>query len=133
VNEVLLEFLRDDKFREFLGAEIVEVKEGFAKVEGFVKEEFTNFHGTAHGSFIIAMADFALAIAANSDNIRRFATTIKMDFYKPVYVGEKLIAESRKIGGGRRLGFYEIKVFKDDELVAKGDAISYGRDEIIQE
>ncbi|HID43933.1 MAG TPA: hotdog fold thioesterase [Archaeoglobaceae archaeon] len=132
MNKRLLEFFKQDKFREFLGAEIVEVKEGYAKVEGIVREEFTNFHGTAHGSFIGAMADFALAIAANSDNIRRFAATIKIDFYKPAYLGDKLTAESRKTGGGTKLGFYETKVFKRDELIAKSDAIAYGKAEIVK-
>jgi acyl-CoA thioesterase len=132
VDESLFEFLKEDKFREYLGAEIIEAEEGYARVEGIVREEFTNFHGTAHGSFIIAMADFALAIAANSDNIRRFAATIKMDFFKPAYVGEKIVAESRKTGGGRKLTFYENQVLKDDEVIAKGDAIAYGKIEIIE-
>jgi len=132
VDKSLFEFLKEDKFRELLGVEIVEVEEGYARVEGVVREEFTNFHGTAHGSFIIAMADFALAIAANSDNIRRFAATIKMDFFKPAYVGEKITAESRKTGGGRKLGFYENRVLKDNEVIAKGDAIAYGKVEIIE-
>lgn len=132
MKKALLEFLKQDKFREFLGAKIIEVKEGYAKVDGIVKEEFTNFHGTAHGSFIVAMADFALAIAANSDNIRRFAATIKIDFYKPAYTGDKLTAESRKIGGGVKLGFFETKVLKGKEVIAKSDAIVYGKTEIVE-
>ena len=93
LNE-LMEVISGDRFRKFLGAEIVEVKRGYARVEGVVKEDYTNFHGTAHGSYIAAIADFALSIAANSDNVRRFAVTIKINFLKPAFPGDKLIAEA---------------------------------------
>jgi len=133
VRDKLLEFLKNDKFREFLGVEVIEVDEGFARIEGVVKKEFTNFHGTAHGSFIISMADFALAIAANSDNIRRFAANIKMNFYKPAFEGDKLISESKRVGGGKKLAFFNLKVFKGDELIAEGDSIVYGKEKIIMD
>jgi len=63
----LFEGLRKDRFREFLGAEIVEVSEGYARVKGTVRKEYLNFHGTAHGSYIMALAGFAFALAANSN------------------------------------------------------------------
>ncbi|MFP3909334.1 MAG: PaaI family thioesterase [Archaeoglobaceae archaeon] len=133
MDEKLLQFLQGDNFRQHLGVDIVEVREGYASVKGRVKEEFTNFHNTVHGSFLIAMADFALGIAANSDNVKRFAVTIKMDFYKPAYSGDVLTAESEKIYGGWRVGFYRTRVFKGEELIAQGDAVSYGKGEIIKD
>lgn len=133
MNQKLLQFLEGDSFRKHLGVDIVEVREGYASVTGTVKEEFTNFHKTVHGSFLIAMADFALGMAANSDNIKRFAVTIKMDFYKPAFAGDKLMAESEKIHGGWRVGFYRTRVFKGGEVIAEGDAISYGKGEIIKD
>ena len=129
----LMEIISRDRFRKFLGAEIVEVKRGYAKVEGVVKEEYTNFHGTAHGSYIAAIADFALGIAANSENIKRFAITIKIDFLKPAFPGDKLIAEAFRVGGGKSVVFFEINVFRNGELVAKGDAIVYGREQMVKD
>lgn len=133
MDQKLLQFLKGDNFRQHLGVEIVELKEGYASVEGTVKEEYTNFHKTVHGSFLMAMADFALGMAANSDNVKRFAVTIKMDFYKPAYAGDKLMAESEKVHGGWRVGFYKNRVFKDGEVIAEGDAVSYGKAEIIKD
>ena len=125
----LFEGLRKDRFREFLGAEIVEVSEGYARVKGTVSKEYLNFHGTAHGSYIMALADFAFALAANSDNIRRAAVSIRMDFYKPAYEGDELIAEA-KIIHGRKIVFCELKVMRGDDIIAKGEAIAYGKDRI---
>jgi acyl-CoA thioesterase len=122
-----MDYLKEDRFRQFLGAEIVEFRDGYARVEGVVREEFTNFHGTAHGSYIIALADFALGIAANADGTRRFAISIHVDFHKPANVGDKLVAIAERAGGGRRVVFYELKVLKDGEVIAMGNAIVYGR------
>ena len=123
----LFEELRKDRFREFLGAEILEISEGYAKVRGTVRKEYLNFHGTAHGSYIMALADFAFALAANSDNIRRAAVSIRIDFYKPAYEGEELIAEA-KIIHGRKLVFCELRVTRDSDVIAKGEAIAYGKE-----
>lgn len=114
----------EDEFRKFLGAEILEISEVYAKVKGIVKENYLNFHGTAHGSYITALADFAFAIAANSDGIRRAAISIRMDFYKPANVGDELVAEA-KVSHGRRVLFCDLIVTKDGEVIAKGDAIAY--------
>jgi len=123
----LFEELRKDRFREFLRAEILEISEGYARVKGIVRKEYLNFHGTAHGSYIMALADFAFALAANSDNIRRAAVSIRIDFYKPAYEGDELIAEA-KIIHGRKLVFCELKVMRGDNIIAKGEAIAYGKE-----
>jgi acyl-CoA thioesterase len=120
------EELEKDRFRRFLGAEILEVSRGYAKVKGVVKGDYLNFHGTAHGSYITALADFAFAIAGNSDGIKRSAVSIKIDFYRAVYEDDELIAEA-KIVHGRKIAFFELKVMRGDDIVAKGEAIAYGR------
>ncbi len=115
-----------DPFREFLGVEVIELSEGYAKVRGNVKRENLNFHGTAHGSYIFALADFAFALAANSDDFRRMAVSVRLDFYKPAYEGDELFAEA-KVVHGKKLVFCELRVFKGEKLIAKGEAIAYGK------
>jgi acyl-CoA thioesterase len=113
-----------DRFRDLLGVEILEVSEGFARVKGRVEENYLNFHGTAHGSFIMALADFAFALAANSDSTRRAAVSIKVNFYKPAYEGEELVAEAKRVHG-KNVFFCEVKVMRGSEIIASGDAIAY--------
>ncbi len=120
-----MEFLKDDGFRKYLDVEIVEIKDGFASVRGKVRDEFLNFHKTAHGSYIISLADIAFAIAANSDGIKRFALSIKIDFIKPAYKGDELVAEARVIHKGKRISFYELSVKKNGDKIARGCAIAY--------
>ncbi len=118
----------NDLFRKYTGAEVLEVRAGYAKVKCKIKRDFLNFHGTAHGAVIMAAADFAFALAVNSEGTKRAAVSIKIDFLKPAYEGEEIIAEARITGGGRSLVFCELLVFKNEEIIAKGDAIAYGRE-----
>ncbi len=113
-----------DSFMEFLHVRVVERRKGFARVEGIVKEEYTNIHGTAHGGFLTSLADFALGLASNWEE-RRAAISIKMDFVTPAFVGDKLVAEAVEIGGGRKVRFYDLRVYRDGVIIAKGSAIVY--------
>jgi len=117
----------EDPFREFLGVKVLECKPGFAKVEGVVREEFTNFLGFAHGGYLVSLADFALGVAANADGVKRFAISIGLDFVSPAEIGDRLIAEAELVGGGRRVSFYEMRILKEERIVAKGRAIVYAK------
>ena len=114
-----------DRFMEFLGAEVLEVKPGFARVKGVVKEEFTNIHGFCHGGYLVSLADFALGLASNADGAKRFAIRLGMEFFTPAYVGDVLIGEAEALKIGRKICFYEMRIKKGDEVIAKGSAIVY--------
>lgn len=119
-----MEHLLSDPFRKLLDCEVEEIREGYARVKGVVKNEFLNIHGVAHGGFIMALADFAFAISANTD-AKRVAVKISINFYSPAHEGDTLIAEAERVRG-KRLGFYRLKVFRNEELIAEGSAIAYG-------
>jgi len=115
--------MRSDSFSNILGIEVEEVKDGYARVVGKVRKEFTNFHGTAHGAFIFSIADSALALAANYDT-KRVAVTIKIDYLKPAFVDDILVGEAERVHG-KRVVFYDLKVRRGEELIAKGSAITF--------
>ena len=121
------EFLKNDNFRKFLGVEVVEISEHYAKVKGVVKKEHLNFHNVCHGAYITALADFAFAIAGNSDGKKRLAISIKTDFYKPAFEGDELIAEAKKIKGDK-VAFYEMTIYKNKDIIAKSEGIVYRKD-----
>jgi|Deesub1362A_J573_1020465.scaffolds.fasta_scaffold00405_32 acyl-CoA thioesterase len=128
-GEGIKKIMLSDSFRKYLGAEVEEFRPGYARVRAVVKKEFLNFHGVAHGGFVISIADFAFAIAGNADNIKRMALNININFYSSAKEGDVLIGEAERITGGKRVGFYELRVSKDDskEIIAKGTAIVYGK------
>ncbi|MCS7118566.1 MAG: PaaI family thioesterase [Archaeoglobaceae archaeon] len=111
-----------DPFRKFLKCEIEEIRDGFARVKAVVKDSFLNFYGVVHGAFIMALLDFAFAISANTD-ARRVAINISVYFYSPAKLGDVIYAESERIKG-KKTGFYKLRAFKEDELIAEGSAIA---------
>jgi acyl-CoA thioesterase len=113
------------KIHDLFGIEVLEVKEGFARVKARVKREFLNIHGTAHGGFIFTLADVAFGLAVNYDS-PRMAISINMNFIKPAFEGDELVAEAKVEGGGKRVKFCLLRVYKGDDLIAEGTAIAYG-------
>ncbi len=134
-EEKIRELMLSDSFRKYLEVEVEEFRPGYAKVKAVVKREFLNFHGVAHGGFIVSVADFAFAIAGNADNFKRMALNINMNFYSSAKEGDTVIGEAERITGGKRVGFYELRVSKGKEdgnghdIIAKGTAIVYGKGE----
>jgi len=117
--------MEQDPFRRLLGAEIVEVRNGYAKLKATVKEEFLNFHGIAHGGFIMSLLDCAFAISANTDAMR-FAINMNVNFISPANLGDTIYVECEKIKG-RRTAFYRLRAFKNEEIIAEGTAIAQAR------
>ena len=121
------EFLKNDNFRKFLGIEVLEIDNNYAKVKGIVKKEHLNFHNVCHGAYITALADFAFAIASNSDGKRRLAISIKIDFYKPAFEGDELVAEAKRIKGDK-VAFFEMVIYRGKDVIAKSEGIVYRKD-----
>ena len=78
------EMYESDKFSQWLGIEIVEIKQGYCKLKMKVREEMTNGFGIAHGGICFSIADTALAFAANSHNIKSLSIETSISLIKKV-------------------------------------------------
>ena len=78
------EMYKSDKFSQWLGIEIVEIKEGYCKLKMKVREEMTNGFGIAHGGICFSIADTALAFAANSHNVKSLSIETSISLIKKV-------------------------------------------------
>jgi acyl-CoA thioesterase len=84
-----------------------------------VRDDMTNGHGTAHGGFIFALADSAFAFACNSHNVRTVAHACDIVFVAPVHEGDVLVADATERHRFGRNGIYDIRVTRDDDVVAE--------------
>ncbi|MGH2711835.1 MAG: hydroxyphenylacetyl-CoA thioesterase PaaI [Actinomycetota bacterium] len=107
-----------DPVSELLGIEVVEVSAGHAILKAEVLPAHLNQHGTAHGGFMFALADTALAVAANSHGPEAVALAASIHFTRPARPGEVLVAEAREVSRTTRSGAYEIMVRSGEDLVA---------------
>lgn len=102
--------MKTDLFSQWLGIRIIEIKEGFSKIEMTVREEMINGLGVVHGGIAFSFADSAFAFACNSRNNLSLALDTAINFIKPVYPGDILTAEANEKHNGRATGLYHIIV-----------------------
>ena len=91
------EMYESDKFSQWLGIEIVEIKQGYCKLKMKVREEMTNGFGIAHGGICFSIADTALAFAANSHNIKSLSIETSISLIKKVKADDIIFAETNEI------------------------------------
>jgi acyl-CoA thioesterase len=118
-NEVVAKMMEDDLFSNWLGIEVIEVKEGYSKIQMKVRKEMINGLGIVHGGIAFSMADSCFAFACNNRNVLSVALDTAANFLKPVHVGDVLTAESKEMHNGRSTGLYHITIKnQNDHVVA---------------
>ncbi|MCS7235995.1 MAG: PaaI family thioesterase [Armatimonadota bacterium] len=129
VPKGLLESFRADPFGRLLGAEVEEVRPGYARASLQLRPEHRNFHGVVHGGLVFSLADVAFAAASNSHNQRSLAVSATIHFLRAPAPG-RLEAECTEEHRSRSLGSYRV-VVRDSEgrLVATMQALVYRQEE----
>jgi acyl-CoA thioesterase len=107
-----------DNFREHLGIECVEVKDGYAKMTMKVTKEHTNSLGFTHGGAIFSFADCAFAEASNFGDKVAVAVQVNINFLRPSKEGDLLTVEAQRVSEGKTFGLYDITVKKEEKIVA---------------
>ncbi len=86
-----------------------------------VRPEMVNGHGLCHGGFIFALANSAMAFAANSHGERAVAQHNSITYVRPGRAGETLVAEAEERSRAGRSGIYDVRVTgsSDGSVVAE--------------
>ena len=103
--------MKKDLFSQWLGIRVLDVKEGYSKVEMTVRPEMVNGFGIVHGGIPFSLADSAFAFACNNRNNISVALDVTITFMKAMNEGDVLTAEAKEIHNGRTTGVYIISIF----------------------
>lgn len=116
---VVTHMMEHDLFSQWLGIEIMEIKDGYSKTKMTVRKEMINGLGIVHGGIAFSMADSTFAFACNNRNNLSVALDTSINFLKPIHVGDALIAETKEIHNGKSTGLYQITISnQNDHIVA---------------
>ncbi|MBS1641996.1 MAG: hydroxyphenylacetyl-CoA thioesterase PaaI [Bacteroidetes bacterium] len=129
-KQIVEQMLGNDKFSQWLGISILEIKEGYSKISMVVRNEMLNGHGIAHGGITFSLADSAFAFACNNRNILSVSLDTSINFIKPTNTGDILFAEAKEIHNGKNTGLYHITITNQhNHIVAlfKGTCYRTGR------
>ena len=118
-REVVGRMFSRDAFSQWLGIEIVELRENRAVCRMTVRPEMVNGFGAAHGGIAFAFADSAHAFCSNSRGEISVATDCHISYPAPIRVGDVLTATAEQRTESNRLGFSDIVIRnQDDKIVA---------------
>jgi len=109
-SAVVTHMMQHDLFSQWLGIEVLEVREGYSKIKMTVRPEMINGFGIVHGGIAFSMADSAFAFACNNRNVLSVALDTSINFIKPVHVGDVLTAQAKEIHNGKSTGLYHINI-----------------------
>lgn len=114
-KEVVGHMMENDFFSQWLGIEVLEIKEGYSRIRMTVRKEMVNGFGIVHGGIPFSLADSAFAFACNNRNNLSVALDTSINFIKPVHVGDILTAEAREIHNGKSTGLYHIDITNQND------------------
>ena len=129
-GSVVTHMMENDFFSQWMGVEVLEVKDGYSRIRMAIRKEMVNGFGIVHGGLPFSLADSAFAFACNNRNNLSVALDVTITFMKAVNVGDVLTAEAKEIHNGRSTGVYLIHVTNQkDEQVAlfKGTCFRTGK------
>jgi len=129
-TNVVDHMMENDFFSQWMQVKVLEIKEGYSKIQMTIRKEMVNGFGIVHGGLPFSLADSAFAFACNNRNNLSVALDVTITFTKAVNVGDVLTAEAKEFHNGRSTGVYVITVSNQrDEQIAlfKGTCFRTGK------
>lgn len=111
-SEETKKLFEKDRFATDNGAVIEEVDELYAKCSLTIEPRHRNAMGAVMGGVYFTLADFALAVASNWQDMGSVSLNSEITYLSSAK-GSKLIAEANCIKNGKTTSYYRIDV-KDD-------------------
>jgi acyl-CoA thioesterase len=132
VKEAIFREVEKEPFAQKFGLKLVDLKEGYSKVEMKFTSDMENFFGMAHGGALFALIDEAFETASNSHGTVAVALNMNITYVSPPPPGSKLIAEAQEFSRTKKTAGYDIRVFDvGKNLIAFCQALVYRKGEIL--
>lgn len=123
----LLEKLNQaDHFANSIGAQLVEVREGYARAELTVEDRHLNGAGVCQGGVMFTLADLAFAAVANSHGILSVGVQNSISYIKSAQLGDLLSAECFEQVNHHKLPYCDVRITNQQgEVLACVTGLAY--------
>lgn len=110
-----------------LGAEIIQLKKGYAKVGLTATERHLDTEGWVHGGVVFALLDEAFQYACNSHGQIAVALQLAVYFLDRARAGQRLVAEVGEVNLTRKTALYQGSVWVEPEgtPLARAQAVGF--------
>ena len=117
--------LHKDRLVKLLGIEIVDENEQFPSCQLKVCEKHLNGVDYTQGGAIFTLADYAFAIASNTDQRLSLGISTTMNFFKATQKGDVLYTKTRELNRTKKLSSYEVEIYSKNTLIATFTGTAY--------
>lgn len=132
VKEAISRKIEREPFAQKFGIKLLNLDEGYSKVEMTFTPDMENFLGMAHGGALFALIDEAFETASNSHGIVAVALNMNITFIAPPSPMSRLFAEARELSRTQRTAVYDIKLFDgQNNLIASCEALVYRKGTVL--
>ena len=113
-EKVFKKMYDNDAFSQWLGIEVVDVKDGYCELKMTVRKEMLNGFQIAHGGIAYSLADSALAFASNSHGRKSLSVKTSISHTVSVKEGDVLTANTEELSLSDKIGVYLITITNQD-------------------
>jgi acyl-CoA thioesterase len=126
VRKAMFEQVAKEPFSRILNLRLVDLEEGYSRVEMTLIPDMGNIFGMAHGGAIFSLLDVAFETACNSHGTVAVALNVMVTYMASPDAGSTLTAEARELSRTRKTASYDIKAHDDKgRLIASCQALAY--------
>ena len=117
LEKVMRKTVKDNLYMQYLGVEMLELKEGYGLGRMKYKVELLNPYKMLHGGSLYSLADIVAGTVACMGG--RYVTTVSgnMNFLLPAENTEYVYCEVKQLRMGKHLAVYDVKIRDDEDKV----------------
>lgn len=128
IKEAIFRQVAGEPFAQKFGLKLIDLDEGYSKVEMVFTPDMANMFGAAHGGALFALIDEAFETASNSHGTLAVALNLSVTYLASPRPGTRLTAEAREFSRTQRTAGYTIQVLDpENRLLASCQALVYRR------
>lgn len=126
LKEGIFRQVEREPFARKLGMRLVELDEGYSRVEMVFTKDLENIFGMAHGGALFSLLDEAFETASNSHGSVAVALSMSVNYVMAPSPGSTLTAEAKEFSRTRKTANYDIRIVDDrGQLIASCQALVY--------
>jgi acyl-CoA thioesterase len=129
IKQAIIRQVGKEPFARKFGLQLIDLREGYAKVGMAFTEDMENIFGMAHGGALFALIDECFEIASNSHGTMAVALNMNINHISSPAKGSCLTAEAKEFNRTKKTATYDIRVTDGQKnLIASCQALVYRKD-----
>jgi acyl-CoA thioesterase len=126
IKRAIFRQVEQEPFAKKFGIRLLDLNEGYSRVETSFTPDMENIFGLAHGGALFAVMDVAFETASNSHGTMAVALNMSITYVSSPPPGSRLIAEAKELNKTNKTAVYDIKAWDgENRLVASCQALVY--------